>query len=405
MKADEYWLIAVTAGRWQRHGIRQARDAGLKVLAIDADPQAEGFSDADLALNMDLDDPDMIIRCIINLGINVKGVVSFVSEVGMMLAAQIREAFNLPGPDLELTGRLIDKSLQRQIWSKQNIPGPDWKIFDDQATALAEILRFGFPLVVKPVDASGSRGVSKLESAEDDLELLVANAFKYSKIGKIIVESYMEGTEFTVEVFADQGQIQVLAVTEKKKVDGTRGTVASELATSERKETVIASLAQVVIEAFQVLGYTDGPGHAEIILKNDGHAGMVELAGRGGGFMLFERFVPLVSGVNIARLTALQAVGEPLQPITVVPRAAVLRFIPSKPGVLRAIKGLELANQIEGVDAVALVNAGDMLKCATTDSDRLAYILTSAKTARQAQQLADQAESLIDFEIEVASDY
>ena len=53
MNHNEIWLVAVTAGRWQQNGIREAQAAGLKVLAIDADPNAEGFADADEVLNRD----------------------------------------------------------------------------------------------------------------------------------------------------------------------------------------------------------------------------------------------------------------------------------------------------------------------------------------------------------------
>ena len=93
MTQDDEWLVAVTAGRWQRHGIQEAKLAGLKILAIDADANAEGFADADHAMHIDFDDHDSIIKSIRDLGFNIKGAVSFCSEVGMTLAARIREEF------------------------------------------------------------------------------------------------------------------------------------------------------------------------------------------------------------------------------------------------------------------------------------------------------------------------
>lgn len=400
MRHDEIWLVAVTAGRWQRHGIREARAAGLKVLAIDADPNAEGFADADQALNVDLSDHEAVIQAVRGLDKNIRGAVSFVSEVGMMLAARIREEFDLPGPRSELCQRLIDKAIQRKIWTEKGVPGPKWNVFREAEEALAAISNFGFPLIIKPTDSSGSRGVTKIESAEDDLMGAVTRAFQFSKSGKVILEAYMDGTEFTVEVFAADGDVHVLAVTEKKKVEGTRGTVACELATPERPREVITRIAEAVVAAFRALGYTEGPGHAEAILKKDGSVGLIEVAGRGGGFMVFDGFVPTISGVNIARLTALQAAGLPVGTITNMEKAAVLRFFPSMPGVLRNISGFAEANRIEGVEAAPFAQVGDQFHRAAVDGDRLGYILSCAGTPLQAQELADKAEHLIRFDIE-----
>ena len=400
MKQEEIWLVAVTAGRWQRHGICEARAAGLKVLAIDADPNAEGFAGADQVLNINLTDHEEIIKAIRGLDKNIRGAVSFVSEVGMALAARIREEFNLPGPRSELCQRLLDKSIQREIWAEKGVSGPKWEVFREAEGALAAISSFGFPLIIKPTDSSGSRGVTKLESAEDDLPSAVSRAFQFSKSGKVILETYMDGVEFTVEVFAADGDVHVLAVTEKKKVEGTRGTVAYELATPERPREVVARIAEAVVAAFHALDYTQGPGHAEAILKKDGSVGLIEVAGRGGGFMVFDGLVPAVSGVNIARLSALQAAGLPIGVITNMEKAAVLRFFPSKPGVLTRISGFEAANLLDGVEAGPFVQVGDQFQHAAVDGDRLGYILSCAATPRQAQNLADKAERLINFEIE-----
>lgn len=400
MNHDEIWLVAVTAGRWQRHGIREARAAGLKVLAIDADPNAEGFTEADQILHIELDDHDAVIHKLRSFDKNIRGAVSFVSEAGMMLAARIREEFDLPGPRTELCRRLIDKAIQRTIWSEKKVPGPRWITFRDSQQALSALPRWGYPLIIKPTDSSGSRGVTKVESVVDNIADAVAQAFRFSRSGQIIVEEFMDGTEFTVEVFAANDDIHVLAVTEKKKVEGTRGTVACELATPGRSDEVIMLIADDVVAAFRALGYTEGPGHAEVILKIDGSVGLVEVAGRGGGFMVFDGVVPIVSGVNIARLTAIQAVGLPVGEISNWKKSAVLRFFPSSPGVLRTFSGFEQANMIEGVEAAPFVKVGEKFHQATVDGDRLGYILSCAATPMRAQALADQAERLIKFEIE-----
>jgi biotin carboxylase len=400
MNNEEIWLVAVTAGRWQHHGICEARSAGLKVIAIDANPNAEGFADADYILNMDLNDHNAIITELNNLDKNIQGAVSFVSEAGMLLASYIRDAFNLPGIGSELCRRFIDKGIQRRIWSEKGVLGPAWKVFSEKEEAFNAISSFDLPFIIKPTDSSGSRGVTKIESREDDISDAIIRAFEFSRSGEIIIETYMDGVEFTVEIFAVDGVMNILAMTEKKKVQGTRGTVASELATPDRPRKIISEIAKTVLDAFHALDYKDGPGHAEVILKKDGSVGLIEVAARGGGFMVFEGLVPAVSGINLARLTAIQAVGLPVGMFAINQKYSVLRFFPSMPGVLLAITGFEKANLIAGVKASSLVKVGDRFQQATSDGDRLGYILSCADTPKKARELADEAESFIHFSIE-----
>jgi biotin carboxylase len=394
----EAWLVAITAGRWQKHGITEARKAGLKVVAVDTDPNAEGFQEADKCICINIDDYDGVIKALKDLDLNIQGAVSFCSEAGMLLASHVRELFDLPGPRKELCRSLIDKGIQRRIWHKAGVPSPRFLTFTSKVHLLEAITTFGFPSIIKPTDSSGSRGVTKLESSRDNLVEAVERAFFFSKSGEVLLEDYMPGVEFTVEVFCSQDKVNVLAVTEKKKVAGTRGTVARELATPDRSPAAVARITDAVVSAFVALGYLEGPGHAEVILMDDGHVGLVEVAGRGGGFMVFDKFVPLTSGVNIARLTALQAVGFPIETFVVEQRAAVLRFFPTQVGMLRAVQGFDEANKLAGVEAGCFVKPGDSFRQAMADGDRLGFILSCASNVNEALLSADLAESKVVFE-------
>lgn len=394
----EKWLIAVTAGKWQIHGIREAKALGLKVLGLDSDPMAEGLREVDHKIILPFTNPKSIISELIKLNLNYCGVVSFCSEAGMLLASEIREVFQLRGPDKSLSLKLLEKGIQREIWSKSGVPGPEWKIFDSPLETLKYLNNTNLPVIVKPTDSSGSRGVSKIDQLDDNAHLAVQNAFRFSNSNQVIVESFMEGTEFTVEVFIIDGFVNVLAVTEKKKVDGTNGTVARELATPDRPFEIIDKLKKAVIKAFVALEYKDGPGHAEIILKNDLSVGLVEVAGRGGGFMVFNGLIPAVSGVNIAKITAMQAIGENFFIHDVLSNSAILRFFPSSPGKLVGISGFDKANSIPGVMCECFVNLGDIFQKASADGDRLGYILATAPNILAAQKLADEAENCIKFE-------
>jgi len=398
MNNDNTWLVALSAGHWQLSGIRAAMRQGLQVLALDGDPDASGLGLSTQAQAVDIKDPDLVLASIQESGIEPSGVVSFVSEVGMPAAAVIREKFGLPGPDYELTRRLTNKIAQRQVWQQKGVPGPEWWSFSSMDEAIRQQGAISYPCIVKPADSAGSRGVTKVESAEEYLQAAEL-ALSTSRSGEALVESFMDGVEYAVETFGDGNKTYVLAVTEKKKVPGTRGTVARELATLNDpvREQLVADVA---VKALDALGYTSGPGHTEVIVQNtDGSPGLIEAAGRGGGFMVFERMIEMATGFDIVTATALQAVGVDAEIELGEKQAVVLRFVASTQGEVSKVSGIDAANSITGVEAGAFVKVGDKVREVEGDGDRLAYILAVDETPEKAARLADQAESVIQIDL------
>jgi biotin carboxylase len=399
MKKDK-WLIAATAGLWQVHSILEAKKIGLKVLAIDGDLNAEGFKYADRFLHLDINDHDNILRQLKLMKINFLGVSSFASDAGMILAAKIREKFSLPGPNIKVTRNLTQKSLQRLEWSQAKVPSPNFKVFKDKKSALAYFRQAKLPKIIKPIDGAGSRGVTKIERSSDDISLHIDQAFKFSISNQIIIEDYMSGVEFAIEVLIVKKKVYILSITEKLKVEGTNDTVAQELFTSNRSIKINSLIEDTVKKAFLALNYENGPGHAELILMDDDSVGMVEVAGRGGGFMVSDKLVPLASGINYASLICKLAINENVEELFIKKKNIVLRFFPSTQGKITNITGIKEAGSIDGVECGSFVKIGQKITNASTDGDRLGYILSQSHSLEEALSLAKKAEALIKFDIE-----
>jgi biotin carboxylase len=394
-------LISIGAGRWQSHGISCAIKSGLDVLALDGDPNALGFDIANKSAVVDISNSDLVLDTLKKMNIQPNGAVSFAAEVGMHTAARIREHYNLSGIYSEVTNKLTNKALQRQCWEEHGLPNPAWiccKNAEEIKNAKAEI---NFPVIVKPVDSAGSRGVTIVDSQEK-LMSAAESAFEYSRLKSILIESILPGSEYTVETFSCNNQVNVLAVTIKRKVAGTNGTVADQLMTPELDIFLEQRIRALACGALDSLGLSEGPGHVEIMVTDDGKLGLIEAAGRGGGFMVFDRFVSLSSGYDLPSATAIQAVGiaPPMIPSTKkTGNVVLLRFIPSKMGTIKNINGFDDVNKVEGIEAGSFVKVGDHVQQAATDGDRLGYILTYAKDHKTAVDLADTAENLIEVEI------
>lgn len=401
MKSEpETWLVAVGAGRWQLSGIRAAMDLGIKVLALDGNADAPGLELADMGLVVDIVDSSAVINSVKESGITPSGAIAFVNESGMRSAAALRDEFNMPGPSAEVIYRLTNKVAQRVAWQKAGLPCPRWSAATNLAAVTAAVRDIGGRVIIKPADSAGSRGISVVNN-NDDAMLAGEKAIAGSMSGQAIIEAFIVGTEYTVESFGSlQDGHQVLAVTRKRKVSGSADTVAMELATEDISEPETAAIAKLAARALSALGYNDGPGHTEIIRMADGALFLVEAAGRSGGFMVNDGLIPRTSSFDMSKACALQAVGQTVPFFSASNQATVLRFLPSRPGVVESFSGFEEANRIDGIESAPLVTVGDTVGRAESDSDRLAYILTWDVSAVVAQEKADLAESIINVEVD-----
>lgn len=426
------WLIAVTAGRWQLASIKKAQQLGIKVIAIDSSAEAEGLAVADIAIIAELSDLSKIVQqitlALIDVGAIsasdqfvtpaaaqqpisltplavphsiIKGVLSICSDAGMLLAGQLREYFGITtGPNIEVSKRLINKAHQRQCWKNKEVNGPEFFSANNELALLENARKTPLPFMIKPVDSAGSRGVVKVESYNEPLATYINNALKLSASKEVIIETFMAGEELTVEAFVNKGDVTVLAITEKDKIKATQGLVAYRLATTQMDADKQASIKSLVISAVKALHYLDGPCHAEVIMMHDGTVGMVELAGRGGGFLVFERFVELASGFDIVSNTIKQAVGMTIDTIQRQPQQCILHFFPNEAGTLKSISGFEQAQQVKGIEADAFVTEGITMQDANCDGDRMGYVISYADDRLAAEQQLKQASSHINFTIE-----
>ena len=396
---EKPWLVAVGAGRWQVPGIRAARAVGLSVLAVDGDAAALGFQSADRSLTVDIRNSRAVISAVIESGIRPAGVIAFCNEAGMLTAAALRDHFDLPCSRGSVTRALTNKGLQRAAWTRCGLPCPMWGIARTEEDVPALLAKISGAAIFKPVDSAGSRGVTVIAQGES-WEGAFAAALKGSLSGEVIIEAFITGIEHTVETFTHRGKTDVLAVTAKKKVPGTSNTVAYELASAQLSPEKRSEAGTIVSRALAALGYTDGPGHTELLFTETGEIYLVESAGR-GGYMVADGIVPQTCGFDMARACAVQAVGqEPARPPNTEPKSVVLRFVPSKAGTVKSISGFSSEDDIDGVISEPIVEVGQVLGRASSDDDRMAFILASGETIDEAFCRADARERRIRIVVE-----
>ena len=391
-------VIFVTAGRWQVPAIKMSMELGFHSIAIDSNPDAPGLKVADHSIIAELDDIKEIIKSIDSLAIVVVGVLSYCSEIGVLTASIIRDHYRLGFPNPEQVLIFLDKSLQRKKLDEEGFINPKWQVINKVKDIDFEVKNFKFPLVVKPPDSSGSRGVSVVNSL-DELGEKMNKAVVFSKNKKIIIEEFIDGTEFTVEVKAKKGKIDVLLVTKKLKISNKVKTVSSELWSVNPNDEIFSRLSKLAKNAFHAFGLQAGIGHLEALVTSNGEIYIVEAAIRGGGFNLANKMVIFSTGFDLCKWSIEDETKSSYDGRVLFYKPSVLFFQPTINGVIQKISGIDEANEIEGVYVEQLIAEGTKLEEAETDADRIYCALVESDSSENLKIKKEKVQNMIKVEI------
>jgi biotin carboxylase len=387
-------FIFVTAGHWQLPAMKRAKMMGFHCVAIDSNPEAPGLAVSDTPIVAELNDLEIIINSIDSLGLEVCAVLSYCSEVGIFPAAQLRDYYRLGFPGLQEITVFLDKSEQRRILDEQGFLNPIWRVFNQDTDIHAESDFIKYPKVIKPIDSSGSRGVSVVNSAKD-LNKAAEIAFTHSKNKKIIIEQFIDGDEFTVEVTAQKGNIRILLITKKIKISAELKTVAAELWSVNPEERVFLQLSDLAKKVFSAFGLVKGVGHLEAINGKDGNFYVVEAAIRGGGFNLADKMVETTTGFNYRQWCIDTEANLESDSKIQFYKPTVLLFQPSEEGILQNVFGIQEANLLPDVYVEQLIETGKTISKALTDSDRVYCAVISARSSDDLQNKKEYVQSVI----------
>lgn len=381
-------IIFATCGRWQAPAILAAKSLGFSCLGIDSNPNAYGFNFCDNKIVVDdLNDISLILKVLNEKNVYVKGVISYCSDAGQRLTFALREHFDIPTDQYCVTENFLDKGKQRKIWDNSLGQSVRWKLFTELEVAKNYIYSQSNPVVIKPVDAAGSRGVNIFDkSSFTEAIFYLEESFNHSKKGQIIIEEFIEGVEYTMDAFSYKGKVFPLLITEKIKVSDNLKTVSSELHVLQKSVKLHSEISNFVAKAINALGKENGPTHSELMVQPDGKMQMIESAARGGGFNLASKLLPMVSGINYPLICIKEAAGilsESDLKINAEDLTGKMRFLVAKYGVVSSIKGFNNVSDDGNSFAEAFVNPGDVLSDPSTDSDRTGCLIAVGSTQEE----------------------
>jgi biotin carboxylase len=398
-------VLFVGAGRHQRRAILRAKQLGLRVVAVDRNPDAIGLPHADEGHVVDFSEVEAVIAVARAAGVD--GVLTVSADRAVPVVAAVAEELGLPGIGTATAHLMTHKVAMRRRLAEGGVPQPLFAAVRVRREAAPAADTVGFPAVLKPADSGGQRGLFLLRSF-DDLDRHLHAALVESPSDEAIVEEYVDGLELNGLVVVRGGQAYPLLLSDRLRPRGEGfGVGWIHSYPSKLFGDVLEEAERVAARAVVTLGLRDGIAFPQLIVA-DGRALVVEVAARiPGGQMADLAFHAL--GVDLVEIALKQALGEEVPDELVLPRQSrptAIRFLTAKPGPLplgkvRKVAGLERVLKAPGVvQADVFLQPGETIRPVRLDGDRRGYVIAVGQTNVQALERAEAAARLLYVETE-----
>lgn len=306
-------ILMLGGSRQQVVAIEKAKALGFRTVLCDYLPDNPGQHAADVWYQKSTTDRELMLEIARKEG--VSGVLAYSSDPASPTAGYVGEALGLPTNPLKAIETMSEKHLFRAFLKEAGLPCPQAAPFPKGAAAgeVADLVKgFRFPIVVKPTDSSGSKGVSVLDDLAN-LDAAIAYAGDFSRNGTLICEEYIRKSFPHVvggDIFVVGGEVRFWGLMSCLRDEGLGGLVpVGEKTPSGLSASENDAVKDVLQRLVSALGVRFGELNVEVIVGEDGVPYVLELGSRAGGNMIPVQLSD-ASGVDLVAANVLCAMGE-----------------------------------------------------------------------------------------------
>jgi len=373
-------------------GILLAKQMGLHVVVSDVNPQAPGLriaDDAVIASTYDIETTVEAARIYHRDTRPIDGVMCIASDVPLTVAS-VADALGLPGIPIDVARCAMDKLAMKHKFLSDGIPVP-WFTSIESALQLQQVVRREqYPLVLKPVDSRGARGVLRL-TPDVDLEWAYQFSQNHSPTGRVMIEQYLSGAQISTEsmVLGSVVHTPCLADRNYEFLDQFAPYMIEN--GSDSPSSLSPSVQQLVRnvarEAALSLGITNGVAKGDIVV-HEGKPYVIEMAARLSGGYLCSHQIPHSTGVDFLGQAIRLALGEKPNPIDLQPRFqrwVSKRYLFPEPGRVVKISGTDRIQKRRGIlHWEVRVKVGDVQGPIDCHPARAGVVIAEGKTREEA---------------------
>lgn len=383
-------LLVLAAGILQIPVIKKAREMGLYVIAADGDANATGLQYADKAIVANITSEDEMLH--IARVEKIDGVIHPCSEVSMNVMGRINDELHLSGITKEQAALATNKHLMRKAFEHFGAPSPKSFCYTDAEDAwecfCAEV---PYDAILKPSRNSGSRGISKISKsiAKEEFNELFERSLVESRDRSVMLEQFIYGPEFSVEIIVWNHNVNVLTVTDKKTTESPYFVELGHNQPSIFPSEVVEKIKAAAIEGVKALQVNNCACHAEVKIQ-DGNAYIMEIGARLGGDFISTTLTYLSTGVDMVSAAISCALGDKpnLNP-SGEKHGVCIRYFCPKPGRLVSIGNTDVLNDPNVYDWKFYHKIGDMIPPVTSSLCRSGHVIVTAENAKRAIDYAE----------------
>lgn len=396
-------VLILGAGIYQVPLIKTAKRLGIYTIVCSIPGNYPGFEFADKVYYENTTDVETILK--IARQEKIDGIITTGTDVAVITIGKICDALNLTGLSYRAARAATDKMLMKSKYEEFGVRTARFrKVYFDEEDYREKLQELNFPLMFKSVDSSGSRGIIKVNDAQDfdRAKSIVADN---TRSDYFIVEEFVDGEEFGAQAFVRNGEIQFILPHGDYVFKGDTGVPTGHFAPYGLAPEVIQDAEKQLKLAIEAMELDNCAINADFILS-EGKVYVLELGGRCGATCLAE-LVSIYYGYDYYEKILLTALGEEvsfapaggLDPSEYkgVPNASRL-LMSDRDGIIRSQKN----NNPDNPDIIEVqfdYKPGDAVNKFRIGPHRIGHVITKGQTLDEAVSLLDKAVSNIEITV------
>ena len=399
-------ILILGAGIYQVPLIRAAKRRGLRTVVASISGSYPGFELADRACFINTTDIEEILKLAEEE--QVDGITTTGTDVAVHAIGHVCSRLGLPGISEEASRLLTDKALMKEAFAKCGVTTAPFQIVASCEETVEAAEKIGYPAILKIVDKSGSRGITKLNSRKE-----VRAAWDYAReatdAAYMLVEQFISGTEIGIDAFVQNGRLKMLLPHAKYMYQsGRTGIPAGHYCPMNYSAELYCNMKKETEKIIQATGMDNCAVNIDAFALPDNRVSIIEAAGRCGATGIPE-VISGYTGRNYYDCILDNALGIPVRDFELrsgCPTASVLLFA-GKSGVLRSVRyrigECEFENEnatVEGICTTELdVKPGDAVRAFQNGTDRIGMAVFSADTVEMLWKRVEEFQKSLKIEV------
>lgn len=384
--------------------IKKAKEMGHYVIICDYLEDNPGKKYADEYFNVSTTDKQAVVSLAASL--NIDGVLCYASDPAAPTAAYVAEKLNLPSHPYESVEILSNKDLFREFQRKNQFNVPRAVGYGSFEEAKADFTNFKLPVMVKPVDSSGSKGITMIDSLEM-LEESVKYALSFSRVKRVIVEEYIEKLGFHVggDGFSVNGKLVFRSFANEyfPSLDSSSSQFVPIGASwpNLMPEQIQNKIHHEIQRVLDLLNMKTGAFNFDIRIDENENVYIIEIGARNGGDW-FPQVIEYATGIDMIEYSIKAALGEDCNDLTMVETSGYwgnYLLHSQKSGVLKEVK-IEKELEKDVYECNLINQPGDMISTLTGAHEKVGIMILKFASKEdmldKMNRLSDLVEIIVD---------